>query len=306
MQDVMNNPAAAVSTDGSIKSPRQEYPAINNALQNYLSAIGRYPLLSKKQQLALAKQVHQDDLDAKEQLINCNLRLVVSIAKEYQHRNMPLLDLIDEGNLGLIHATTKFQPELGYAFSTYACYWIRHKIERALVMQSKLIRLPINKHKELNRYLRCSYQFQHRYGYWPKPEEIEELTPSEQRKFTYLMQFNQDAVSLDMPLAEDNSLSLNDVLTVEESPSCYSTELDKKTALNFLFASIQQLSPLQKRVIQFRFGLHGCSTCTLAELAAELQLSSERVRQIQNQALKKLHEIFEEKGFAFDDVNLFD
>lgn len=303
----MNNPAAAVSTDGNKKhNETHEYSNSSNALQRYLTTIGRYSLLSKKKQLALAKLAQNGDQKSKDQLINCNLRLVVSIAKEYYQHTVPLLDLIDEGNLGLIYSIDKFKPDLGFAFSTYACYWIRHKIERALIEQGRLVRIPINKHKELNRFLRLAYQFQNEHGYWPKPDEIKNLNLIEQKKFAYLMQLNQEVISLDMPLADDNSLCLADVLCVEESSSCYGIELDKKMAMDFLSSAIKQLSSLQRKIIQSRYGLYDHPNRTLAELGEEFGLSPERVRQIQLQALKKLHAIFAEQGFDFNDINLFD
>lgn len=305
MQDVMNNPPAAVSTDGKqIFSTPKQPSASQDALQRYLSDIGQFPLLDRKQQIALAKQTLAKNKQAKDQLIHCNLRLVVKIAKEYQNRGVPLLDLIDEGNLGLIHATTKFKPDLGYAFTTYACYWIRHRIERAVIEQSKVVRLPINKHKDLNRYLHLAYQFQHRHGYWPKPEEITELSSKEQKNFSFLLQYHQDSLSLDKPLTEDSTQSFVDTLVVEETPCNYESKIDKDTTFSFLRAALKQLSPLQKNIIERRFGLAGHAVCTLAELAKDCGVSPERVRQIQIQALSLLRKLFEDNGLSLDAISL--
>lgn len=304
MQDDMNNPPAAVSTDGN-NQQHQGHSSLNDALHSYLTAIGRFPLLSKEQQLTLAKQAQADDKQAREALINCNLRLVVNIAKDYQNRGIPLLDLIDEGNLGLIHATSKFQADLGFAFSTYACYWIRHKIERAIMQQNRLVRIPINKRKELNRFLHLAYQFQHKHGFWPKPEQMEKLSPNEAKRFNQLLQLHQDLLSLDAPLAADSSQCLSDVLLVSEQACQYSSAIDKQTILEFLSAALEQLNPLKKSILRHRFGLDNHAAHTLAELSAIFHYSPERIRQIQNAALSELKEIFEEKGLSLENLPTF-
>lgn len=306
MQDDMNNPPAAVSTDGNTQPLKtQNYAAPSDALHLYLTAIGRFPLLSREQQRDLAKQVQADNKQAREKLINCNLRLVVNIAKDYQNRGVPLLDLIDEGNLGLIHATSKFQADLGFAFSTYASYWIRHKIERALMEQHRLVRIPINKRKELNRFLHLAYQFQYKHGFWPKPEHLESLSPEEAKRFDQLLQLHQDLLSLDAPLAADSSQCLSDVLLVSEQACQYSSAIDKQTTLDFLSAALEQLSSLKKNILRHRFGLDNHAAHTLAELSAIFHYSPERIRQIQNAALSELKEIFEEKGLSLENLPTF-
>lgn len=303
MQEVMCNPAVVSCTDGLSNN------SLDNrldTLQKYLQEIGCFPSLSKKEQLYYSRLGQSGNQKAKEHLIKCNLKLVVFIAKNYQHRGVSLQDLIEEGNLGLLRAVDKFDPDLGFCFSTYATYWVRHKVERAVMQQNKIVRTPINKQKETNLYLRKAYQYQQATGHWPKPEQIITDDPKQLSRIKKNLANRVMPISLDAPIGndDDSQLTVADTLRVEEAQCDYSYAIDAKAVIKKLLQGLSQLSNKQKSIIIMRYGLEEEPGKTLEEIAKHLSLSRERVRQLQNQGLIVLRKHLEEQGLNSDSIPL--
>jgi RNA polymerase nonessential primary-like sigma factor len=275
------------------------YEEVADVTQIYLNDIGNNALLTPEQELALARRVVEGDFVARQKMIEHNLRLVVNIAKHYINRGLALLDLIEEGNIGLMHALEKFDPERGFRFSTYATWWIRQSIERAIMNQSRTIRLPVHVIKELNVYLRASRHLEAQAGREPTIEEIAHLvgkTPEDVRR---VMSLNERMASLDAPLDIDPMLSIGESIPDEqyEEPEI---QLHNSQLEHYVQEWLNQLNDKQRMVIERRYGLNGHEICTLEELAATLGLTRERVRQIQIEGLEQLRRILRRKGIAKD------
>lgn len=267
--------------------------------QIYLNDIGNNALLTPKEELELARRVIQGEFEARQKMIEHNLRLVVNIAKHYINRGLALLDLIEEGNIGLMHALEKFDPERGFRFSTYATWWIRQSIERAIMNQSRTIRLPVHVIKELNVYLRASRHLESQVGREPTLEEIAHLVDRPVSDVRRVMNLNERMASLDAPLDIDPMLSIGESIPDEqhEEPEMqlHNTQLER-----FVHEWMAQLNEKQRMVIERRYGLNGHEICTLEELAAALNLTRERVRQIQIEGLEQLRRILRRKGISKD------
>ncbi|KZE32837.1 RNA polymerase RpoS-like sigma 38 subunit [Crenobacter luteus] len=275
------------------------YEEVADVTQIYLNDIGNNALLTPAEELALSRRVVAGDFEARQKMIEHNLRLVVNIAKHYINRGLALLDLIEEGNIGLMHALEKFDPERGFRFSTYATWWIRQSIERAIMNQSRTIRLPVHVIKELNVYLRASRHLEAQAGREPTIEEIAHLvgkTPDEVRR---VMSLNERMASLDAPLDIDPMLSIGESIPDEqyEEPEI---QLHNAQLERYVQEWLGQLNEKQRLVIERRYGLNGHEICTLEELAAALGLTRERVRQIQIEGLEQLRRILRRKGIAKD------
>ncbi|RMG27747.1 MAG: RNA polymerase sigma factor RpoS [Gammaproteobacteria bacterium] len=271
-----------------------------DATRLYLSEIGYSPLLTAEEEVYYARRAQQGDEAARQRMIESNLRLVVRIARRYMHRGLALLDLIEEGNLGLIRAVEKFDPERGFRFSTYATWWIRQTIERALMNQTRTVRLPIHVVKEINVYLRAARELANRLDHEPTPEEIAELLDRPIEEVRRMLGLNERTASVDTPIGgQEGNRSLLDALPDESSP-----DPEDLLARQDLHANLDhwlaQLNPKQRAVVERRFGLHGSEVCTLEEVGREIGVTRERVRQIQMDALKKLRGILEEEGFSPD------
>ncbi|GGX83750.1 RNA polymerase sigma factor RpoS [Vogesella alkaliphila] len=272
---------------------------VTDVTQIYLNDIGNNALLTPVEEVALARRVVQGDFAARQKMIEHNLRLVVNIAKHYINRGLALLDLIEEGNIGLMHALEKFDPERGFRFSTYATWWIRQSVERAIMNQSRTIRLPVHVIKELNIYLRASRHLESQIGREPTLDEIAHLVDKPVEEVRKVMSLNERMASLDAPLDIDPMLSIGESIPDEqhEEPD---TQLHNVQIEHFVHEWLSQLTEKQRMVIERRYGLNNHEICTLEELAATLSLTRERVRQIQIEALEHLRRILRRKGISKD------
>ncbi|TSA21105.1 MAG: RNA polymerase sigma factor RpoS [Betaproteobacteria bacterium] len=278
-----------------------EYEASQDVTQLYLNDIGREPLLTAVEERALAQRVREGDFDARQCMIERNLRLVVKIAKHYLYRGMPLLDLIEEGNLGLIHALEKFEPERGFRFSTYATWWIRQNIERAIMNQARPVRLPVHVIKELNICLRAQRHLESHGVDHPRPTAIAELTGLPLAEVQRVLLLNERVTSLDAPIEADSGLSLADAIPDEKILSPEETVAHAEIG-RFVQAWLAELPSMQRWVVERRFGLNDHAVSTLDVLALEMGKTRERVRQIQVDALQRLRRILRRNGVAQEAV----
>jgi RNA polymerase nonessential primary-like sigma factor len=276
-----------------------------DTIARYLNEIGARALLKVDQEVALARAMRSGDFSARQKLIEHNLRLVVSIAKHYQRRGLALLDLIEEGNLGLIHAIEKFDPERGFRFSTYATWWIRQAVERALMSQARTVRLPVHVVRELHQVLRAKAhleQGENKDGTRKDVtlDDIAHLTGRTTEEVAELLQWGADAISLDAPVAGDESATLQDFITAEDETHQPENTARSHETIKLVDEWLAKLNTKQRRIIERRFGLHGMEPCTLEELADELELTRERVRQIQQEALMRLKRSLNSQGLTRD------
>jgi RNA polymerase nonessential primary-like sigma factor len=271
----------------------------NDVTQLYLNAIGASPLLTADQERELARRVKCGDFEARQKMIERNLRLVVNIAKHYLNRGIPLLDLVEEGNLGLIHALEKFDPERGFRFSTYATWWIRQNIERAIMNQSRTIRLPVHVVKELNQVLRTLRSLESAGCGEASAEEIALLLDKSVAEVRDILLLNEHTASLDAPLEVDPNLSIGESLADEQAENP-ETQIQNIEIENLVQAWIALLGEKHRVVIERRYGLNGSEVHTLEELASSLGLTRERVRQIQLEALTQLRRILRRRGVSRD------
>ncbi|TCS33277.1 RNA polymerase RpoS-like sigma 38 subunit [Paucimonas lemoignei] len=269
--------------------------------QHYLNQIGARPLLSAAEEVHYATLAKQGNFEARQKMIEHNLRLVVSIAKHYINRGVVLLDLIEEGNLGLMRAIDKFEPERGFRFSTYATWWIRQSIERAIMNQARTVRLPVHMVRELNQILRAKYHLeaQHRDGKDATAEDIAHLVDRAVEDVQDILALSEHATSLDAPLENDPQASLMDMLPGDAADSP-----DSRAELGEMVAKVRdwlgKLPDKQRIVILRRFGLDNDDPATLEELADEMGVTRERVRQIQQEALIKLKRALTSNGVGKD------
>jgi len=282
--------------------PHQEPPdseAHFDATRMYLNEIGFSPLLTAEEEVHYARLAQKGDEAGRRRMIVSNLRLVVKIARRYIHRGLALLDLIEEGNLGLIRAVEKFDPERGFRFSTYATWWIRQTIERAIMNQTRTIRLPIHVVKELNGYLQAARRLAQSLDHEPNAEEIADLLDKPLQDVKRMLKLNERVTSIDVPIGKNSDKTLIDAIADESNPDP-SDQLQDEDVLSNLEIWIAQLSDKQREVVERRFGLHGYKISTLEEVGNEIGVTRERVRQIQMDALKRLREILENEGFSSD------
>ena len=271
--------------------------------QLYLNDIGARPLLTPPQELALARAMRAGDFSARQTLIERNLRLVVSIARHYLHRGLALPDLVEEGNLGLIHALEKFDPERGFRFSTYATWWIRQSIERAVMNQSRTIRLPVNVVKEMNVVLRAMRHLETRAAAGERDttlEDVAHLLGKDVDEVERLLRYREQPVSLDAPLDHDRALTVRDSVADDAAVSP-ELLLHVSSIERYVGEWLAELTERQRLVIERRYGLNGCDVAALDDLASELGVSRERIRQIQVEALDKLRGRIARKGLEKED-----
>ncbi|WP_025323948.1 sigma-70 family RNA polymerase sigma factor [Deferrisoma camini] len=253
----------------------------------YLSEIRQTRLLTPDEEKELAARVQAGDPGARQRMIECNLRLVVTIAKRYVNRGLPLLDLIEEGNLGLIRAVERFRPDKGCRFSTYATWWIRQSIERALVNQSDTVRLPVHVAEEINRLRRAAEEIRGKEGTEPDEEALAQKIDRDLEHVRRLMRLARRTFSLDQPLGTDEDYTLQDVI---EDPSAQDPEemVLEDDRLRVLERWLQDLRPRERRVLELRYGLGDEAPQTLEQIGREFGVTRERIRQIEMNALKKL------------------
>ena len=258
-----------------------------DSLRLYLREIGKVPLLTADQEVYLAKRIERGDMIAKTQMIEANLRLVVSIAKGYLGRGLSFLDLIQEGSLGLIRAVEKFDYRKGYKFSTYATWWIRQAVTRAIADKARTIRIPVHMVEKLNKVVHIERQLVQRLGREPRPEEIAEELEMTTEEVREILRMAQHPVSLEKPIGEEEDSELGDFVedenteTPDEAASLTLRRSDIENALN-------ALPERERQVIELRFGLTGGQPCTLEEVGKAFGVTRERIRQIENNTLKKL------------------
>ncbi len=268
-----------------------------DATRIYLSEIGYSPLLSAEEEVYYGRLALRGDESARRRMIESNLRLVVKIARKYINRGLPLLDLIEEGNLGLIHAVEKFDPERGFRFSTYATWWIRQTIERAIMNQTRTIRLPIHVIKELNLYLRAARKLSNELDREATPEEIATLMEKSPEEVKRVLGLNERVASVDSPINRDGDRLLLDAIPDENNtdPSRMLQDADMQTIID---KWLSRLNDKQRQVVEQRFGLNGQEKGTLEDVGNAIGVTRERVRQIQMDALKRLRQILEAEGLS--------
>nr|WP_241971566.1 RNA polymerase sigma factor RpoS [Idiomarina fontislapidosi] len=276
-----------------------QYQRKMDATQIYLSEIGFSPLLTAEEEVFFSRRALKGDVAARKRMIESNLRLVVKIARRYCNRGLALLDLVEEGNLGLIRAVEKFDPERGFRFSTYATWWIRQTIERAIMNQTRTIRLPIHVVKELNVYLRAARELAHKLDHEPTAEDIAASLNKPVEDITKMLRLNERVTSVDTPIGGENDKALLDILTDEtdEGPEGVLQDGDLKERIT---EWLDALNPKQKEVLARRFGLLGYEPSTLEDVGHEIGLTRERVRQIQVEALRKLRDFLRQQGLTLE------
>ncbi len=282
-------------------SPK-ELSKVMDATQIYLSEIGFSPLLTAEEEVHYSTLALKGDEAARKKMIESNLRLVVKISRRYLNRGLPLLDLIEEGNLGLMKSVEKFDPTRGFRFSTYATWWIRQTIERAIMNQTRTIRLPIHVVKELNVYLRAARELTQKLDHEPSAEEIAEMLDKPIGDVQKLLRLNDKVTSIDTPFGYDENKSLLDTVADENSlnPAEWLTDENIREHIEDL---LSELTENQQEVLARRFGLHGFEKATLEEVGREIELTRERVRQIQVEALGTLRTLLVERlGLTQEDL----
>lgn len=292
----------SVEASSNVEAEEKKRPVHDDVLaptQIYLSEIGLSPLLTAEEEVYYAKRVQKGDPAARRRMIESNLRLVVKIARRYGNRGLPLLDLIEEGNLGLMRAVEKFDPDRGFRFSTYATWWIRQTIERAIMNQTRTIRLPIHVVKELNVYLRASRELTQQLDHEPTPEEVAIALDRPLDEVKEMLGLNERVTSVDAPASNEADKPLLDTIADPTEQNPVELLIDQNLHDN-LEQWLGELNENQREVLARRYGLLGYERATLEEVGHVIGLTRERVRQIQIEGLKTLRKIMEQHGFSED------
>jgi len=277
----------------------EDAPSNLDATQLYLGEIGFSPLLTAQEEVYFSRLALKGDEPSRKRMIESNLRLVVKIARRYNNRGLPLLDLIEEGNLGLIRAVEKFDPERGFRFSTYATWWIRQTIERAIMNQTRTIRLPIHVVKELNIYLRTARELVQKLDHEPTAEDIADALDVPVKDVSKMLRLNERIASVDTPFGGESDKVLLDVIPDEKS-SGPEGNLQNEDIKNNIVHWLNELNSKQREVLARRFGLLGYEAATLEDVGVEIGLTRERVRQIQVEALKRLRDILSSQDLSIE------
>ena len=261
----------------------------NDSVKMYLRDIGKYPLLTREEEIDLAKKIEQGDKAARDKLINCNLRLVVSIAKKYMNRGLQFLDLIQEGNVGLMKAVDKFDYNRELKFSTYATWWIRQGIQRAISDQGRLIRIPVHMGDIISKLAKVTRQLVQEKGREPTTAELAERLDMPEEKILYIQRISQDPVSFETPVGQEDDSYLGDFL--EDTNSLSPSEVaENKMLKELLLKVLSTLTPREQKVIRLRYGIDDGRQRTLEEGGKEFNVTRERIRQIETKALSKLRQ----------------
>lgn len=303
-EEVVKPVLATVKTAAASRPVRTRVSTLQSSLdatQLYLNEIGFSPLLSAEEEVFYARRARQGIESARKRMIESNLRLVVKIARRYINRGLSLLDLIEEGNLGLMHAVEKFDPERGFRFSTYATWWIRQTMERGLMNQTRTVRLPIHVVKELNLYLRAARELSHKLDHEPSADEIARLLDRPVEDVQRMLGLNERVSSIDAPMGGDTERTLGDTLadTNASDPADQVQDEDMRMSLD---QWLDELPDKQREVLARRFGLRGHEVATLEAVGEEIGLTRERVRQIQVEGLKRMRELLEGQGLSSETV----
>jgi len=261
--------------------------AIDDAVKQYLKEIGTYPLLTAEQELTLAERVARGDLRARQKLIEANLRLVVSIAKRYSNQGLPLLDMIQEGNIGLMRAAQKFDYKRGFRFSTYATWWIRQAISRAIAEHSRTIHIPVHVVELIYKMKRIARRMYQEHGQEALPEQLAAEVGLPKERVVELLNMAEQPISLDAPVADDEQYHLADMLE-DMSMAGPADQVSQQLLRDYIEKAMAVLSPRERRIIEMRYGLQDGHYHTLDEVSAEFKLTRERIRQIEVKALRKL------------------
>jgi len=270
-----------------------------DATQIYLREIGFSPLLTAEEEVFFGRKARKGDAAARSRMIESNLRLVVKIARRYMNRGLALLDLIEEGNLGLIRAVEKFDPERGFRFSTYATWWIRQTIERAIMNQTRTIRLPVHVLKEINIYQRAAKHLAQQLDHEPTPEEIAQMLDVPMDDVKRMLGLYERVASVDAPLDGDQERTLLDSIPDQRARDPAEI-LQSEKIQQYVEEWLDTLTDKQREVVERRFGLHGREVATLEQVGEEVGVTRERVRQIQVEALQRLRTLLEKKGYSLD------
>ncbi|MGZ8189775.1 MAG: RNA polymerase sigma factor RpoS [Methylococcaceae bacterium] len=272
-----------------------------DATRVYLNELGRSKLLTADEEKIYGARALRGDQEARKIMIESNLRLVVKISRRYLNRGLPLLDMINEGNLGLIRAVEKFEPERGFRFSTYATWWIRQSIERAIMNQTRTIRLPIHIVKEMNTYLKAQRHLAQTLDYEPSAEDIATHLNKPVSQVEKLLKLNERVTSVDVPIAKDFDKPLVDTIS-NDAVLSHDEKIQEDGIKRNISSWVFELPEKQREVICRRYGLCGYEEATLEQVAQELGLTRERIRQIQMDALKRLKEILQTHGYSFEEI----
>ncbi len=278
-----------------VETSEESYQKTLDATQLYLNEIGFSPLLSAEEEVYFARKALKGCEASRKRMIESNLRLVVKISRRYVNRGLALLDLIEEGNLGLIRAVEKFDPERGFRFSTYATWWIRQTIERAIMNQTRTIRLPIHVVKELNVYLRAARELSQKLDHEPSADEIATLLDKPVADVEKMLALNERVTSMDVAVGPSSDKTVVDTVPDQQVSDPVQLLQDSDLSAN-LDSWLDELCEKQREVVARRFGLRGHETSTLEEVGREIGLTRERVRQIQVEALRRLRDILEKQG----------
>lgn len=291
--------AAAGGTSGELERPVSQGVSNLDVTRLYLNEIGASRLLTAAEEIHCARRIRAGDEEARQRMIESNLRLVVKIARRYIDRGLPLLDLIEEGNLGLIHAVKKFDPERGFRFSTYATWWIRQTIERAIMNQSRTVRLPIHVIKEINACLRAARTLRQANDRTPSTADIADYMDRNPGDIERLIALHE-RVTIGPSAGEDERGPLEMLPAQREAEPAECAQQERVSAI--LDCWLKKLSDKQCAVVERRFGLHGCRRLTLEEIGMEIGVTRERVRQIQLDALRNLRDMMESHGIHGDSL----
>ncbi len=272
-----------------------------DATRLYLKEIGFSPLLSAEEEVYYSRRAQKGDEDSRKRMIESNLRLVVKIARRYMNRGLALLDLIEEGNLGLIRAVEKFDPERGFRFSTYATWWIRQTIERGIMNQTRTIRLPVHVLKEINIYQRAARHLSQKLDHEPTPEEVADLLDKPIEDVKDMLGLTERVSSVDAPLDDDPDRSLLDAVADEQTQDPEKV-LHREDLQLQIEAWLGELNDKQREVVERRFGLNAREISTLEEVGADIGVTRERVRQIQVEALRRLRVLLEKAGYSIESL----